>query len=452
LELGAATGGPGGARRNREDDVNAERKFGLLDHFALWASVGASLYIMPFGALLVPALSIEQAVLATMLAGFLGGLLIASVAALAAASGHSSAELLTAPFGGSAQRPIAVLLMVRHLLFATFALALIADSAELISERSLGDGLRPLWVAVFGIAGLGLALAGPVRVSTGMRRAGLWLILLVAVAITASAYAEFEVPSYLRRPAVGGWPSFWQATDIMMIFPLLWLPVVADFARLGRDNQAAARGSFAGVFGASIWFGVLGVLYLPATDSGDVPGFLVGMQLGLGALALLLLLQIDEVFVNSHATTTTIESLGVGAWGRFAPAALLAAAAPAALLWHVADLEGYVLLLAAVFVPAFAVVLAHAFRAGRVTPAIPAIAWVSGFVLYQWITPAEVGWWRTAFSEPFEALGLPFALSEDVEWLGAAIPSFVAAFCIDLALRGMTTAVSTRPRVTEATG
>lgn len=432
--------------------MTKERRFGFLDHFALWASLGSSLYLMPFGALLVPALSIEQAVLATMLAGLIGGLLIASVAAVAAASGRSTAELLAAPFGDRGHRPVAVLLVVRHLLFAIFALVLVTDSAELISERSLGTGLRPLWAGLFGAAGLALALAGPGRVSTGMRRAGLWLVLLVALAVSASAYAEFEIPSYLRRPAAGGWPSFWQATDIMLIFPLLWLPVVADFARFGRDSRSAARGSFAGVFVASIWFGVLGILYLPATESGDIPGFLVGMQLGLGALVLLFLLQADEIYVSVYASMPAIESLGAGAFARFAPAALLAVAVPVAMLLNVADLEGYVLLLAAVFVPAFAVVLAHSLRPERGPAVVPVVAWICGFVLYQWITPTEIGWWQDALSAPFDALGLPFALSDDVTWLGAAIPAFLVAFGIDLLIPPVMRVFSARPRVPQATG
>jgi purine-cytosine permease-like protein len=430
--------------------VSSERRFGFLDHFALWASLGASLYLMPFGALLVPALSIEQAVLATMLAGLIGGLLIASLAAVAAATGHSTAELLAAPFGDRGRRPIALLLIARHLLFAIFALVLITDSAELISERSLGVGLRPLWAVVFAAGGLALALAGPGRVSTGMRRTGLWLVLLVAVAVSASAYAEFEIPSYLRRPATGGWPSFWQATDVMLVFPLLWLPVVAEFARLGRDSRSAARGSFAGVFVTSIWFGVLGILYLPATDSGDIPGFLVGMQLGLGALVLLFLLQIDEIYVNAHASVPAIESLGAGAFARFAPTAPLVIAIPLAVLLNVSDLEAYVLLMAALFVPAFAVVLARALRPERGLAFVAVAAWGCGFVLYQWITPAEVDWWHNAFSAPFDALGLPFALSDDVTWLGAAIPSFVIAFCIDLLAPPVVRLLSSRPRMPQA--
>jgi len=412
--------------------VNARRSFGFLDHFALWASLGAGLYLMPFGALLVPALSIEQAVLATMVAGLLGGLIIAAIAGIASNTGRSTAELLSEPFGGRGRWPIGLLLVARHLLFTLFAVVLIADAAELISERSLGAGLRPVWVTLFAAVGLGLATMGPDRLSVGLRRVGLWLILLVALAISVSAYAEFEIPAYLKRPAAGGWPSFWQATDVMLVFPLLWLPVVADFARKGRESLTAARGSFAGVFVASVWFGTLGILYLPATDSGDIPGFLVGMQLGLGALVLLFVLQIDEIYASAYATVPAFELLGTGTRARLAAAALVVVVSPAALLTHLGDLEGYVLLVAALFIPAFAIVISRACWAVPRPISVPLLAWLAGFLLYQWISPSEIGWWQDAFSFPFEAAGLSFPLSDRVTWLGAAIPSFLLAFAVDL--------------------
>jgi len=412
--------------------VNAGRSFGFLDHFALWASLGASLYLMPFGALLVPALSIEQAVLATVVAGLLGGLLIAAIAAIASNTGRSTAELLSEPFGDRGRWPIGLLLVARHVLFTLFALVLMADAAELISERSLGVGLRPVWVALFAAVGLGLATMGPDRVSVGLRRAGLWLVLLVALAISVSAYAEFEIPAYLKRPAAGGWPSFWQATDVMLVFPLLWLPVVADFARKGRESRSAARGSFAGVFVASMWFGTLGILYLPATDSGDISGFLVGMQLGLGALALLFVLQTDEIYANAYATVPAFEFLGAGTRARLAATALVVVVSPAALLIRLGDLEGYVLIAASVFVPAFAIVISRACWAIPRPISVPLLAWLAGFVLYQWISPGEIGWWQDALRPTFDAVGLSFPLSERVTWLGAAIPSFLLAFAVDL--------------------
>jgi purine-cytosine permease-like protein len=412
--------------------VNDERRFSFLDNFALWAVLGASLYAMPFGSLLVPALSVEQAILAAAIAALIAGMLIASLAAIATNTGRSTAELMSEPFGKAGRWPVSLLLLGRHLLFTVFALTIIADAAELVSDRALGEGLRPAWVALFAAAGLALAMTGPGRVSTGLRRAGVWIVLLVALAVTASAYMEFEVPSYLRRPAVGGWPTMWQAIDIMLVFPLLWLPVVADFARRSKDARSAVRGTFLGIFLTTLWFGALGVVYLPAVDSSDIPGFVVGMRMSLGAIAILFILQADEVYANSYATIPAFESLGVGALSRSATALLVLIAVPAAVLTTVGDLEGYVLLTAAVFVPAAAIVISRAARPVPRPVAIPIVAWVGGFILYQWITPAPIEWWQDGLNSVFEALGLPFPLSDETDWLGAAIPAFLFAFVFDV--------------------
>jgi NCS1 family nucleobase:cation symporter-1 len=421
----------------------------LMDHFALWVSLGASLFLMPFGALLVPALSIGQAALATVTAALISGLLIAAVASAAASSGQSTAELLTTSFGRVLRVPIALILLARHMLFALFALILIADAAELISDRSLGTGLRPLWVIAFAVAGIALFVAGQDRAQTMLRRVGVWLVLLVALAITVSAYAEFEIPSYLRRPPAGGWPSFWQATDIMLVFPLLWLPVVADFARRSAESRAAAAGSFAGVFLTTVWFGMFGILYLPATDSGDIPGFLVGMQLGLGALVLLFLLQIDEMYASTTAAVPALEALRFGNRVTLIPAMAIAAMAPLAIWFHVSDVEPYILLAAAAFVPAFGVVIAQTLvqQRGAAAPAI--FAWACGFAVYQWITPAEMGWWRDGLSAPFQALGLPFPLSNHVTWLGSAVTSVLVAGALSVLVPLAVRMLSTRPRAPE---
>lgn len=412
--------------------MNEERRFGFLDYFALWAVLGASLYAMPFGSLLVPALSIEQAVIAAGIAALIAGMLIASLAAIAASTGRSTAELMSEPFGRLGKWPVSLLLLARHLLFTVFALTIIADAAELVSDRALGSGLRAVWVAVFAVAGLGLIMLGPGRVSTGLRRAGVWVVLLVALAVTASAYMEFEVPSYLKRPAVGGWPTLWQAIDIMLVFPLLWLPVVADFGRRGTDARSAVRGSFLGIFLTTLWFGALGVVYLPAVDSGDIPGFVVGMQMSLGAIAILFILQADEVYANSYAALPTFDFLGAGGKAKMATAVLVVLAAPAAVLASVGDLEGYVLLTAAVFVPAAAIVVSRAARPFPRPMVVPIVAWVGGFLLYQWITPAPLEWWQDGLDAVFEVTGAPFPLSEEADWLGAAIPSFLFAFVVDV--------------------
>ena len=429
-----------------------QRRFGFLDHAALWGSLGVSLYIMPFGSLLVPALSVERAILATAVAGFIGALIMATIAAMAARTGQSTLELLAGVFGPRAPAPMALLLLVRNVALGAFALVLVADSAELVSERALGAGLRPLWVVIFAALGLALVKAGPdFVVRRLLKRGGFWLVLMVAAGITISAYMEFEVPAYLTRPAVGGWPSFWQAVDVMLIVPLLWLPLVADYARLGSNARSAAGGTFAGFFIATVWLGALGIVYLPAVESGDIAGFVVGMKLGMAALVILLVLQLDEVFANMNSAV-----LALGFFRRLdqraAALAVTLLAVAAALPLDLVSSEGYFLLIGSLFVPLFGVLIADQMMPGKgTTAAVPLAAWALGFAAYQWISPADVGWWRDVMERVFaDGLRLPFPLTDEVTWLGAAIPSFLVASAVQML--GVRTAAAVRlwPRL--ATG
>jgi purine-cytosine permease-like protein len=404
------------------------RRTGFIDHAGLWASLGASLYAMPFGALLVPALSIEMAVLATVTAALLAALLVGVIAHFAARDGAGTLDMLSEPIGSAARIPVAALLQVRHLVLTAFALVIIGDSAALIGERVFDADLRPLWIVLFAAAAIPMTAGRFDR--RGVRIAALVLALVLALAITGSAYMEFEIPSYLKRPSAGGWPSFGQAIDLMLIFPLLWLPVVADSARTAATPSAASRGSFLGFFVMAAWFGSLGIIYLPAVDSGDIPGFLAGMEMGLISLAMLFVLQADEVAVNARVSRPALRDLGGVA--RFAPIATIGLAAVVALFVRIGDIEPYALVTAAVFVPAFGMALAHLVLPARPIAVVPVMAWAGGFVLYQCIAPADIGWWQDALDWTTGGLAGPYPPGDEASRFGAAIPSFLFAFGIQL--------------------
>ncbi|HEU4759949.1 MAG TPA: hypothetical protein VFT91_08220, partial [Dehalococcoidia bacterium] len=373
-----------------------------------------------------------------IVAALLGALLLGAVAAMAARWGLSTVGLLAPLFGPGASPAVAALLFIRNVAWGAFALVLIADAAALVSERALGAGLRPLWVVLFGLVGIALAAAGP-RFVVGklLKRAGLGLALLVAAVVTLSAYLEFGIPTYLDRPAVGGWPSFWQAVDVMLTVPLLWLPLVADYARFDERPARAFSGTFVGTFVATAWLGLLGMVYLPAVQSGDVAGFVVGLQVGLAALVILLIFQADEVFANVHSAGLALKSMAPlnGPALSVLPGLLVIALA---LPFGMGQMEGLLLLLASLFVPLFGVLFADRLLGANERGAVPSAvaAWAAGFLLYQWIAPADVQWWRDAVDAVFSrALGFPFPLTDDVSWLGAALPSLLAGFLVHLLAR-----------------
>jgi purine-cytosine permease-like protein len=406
---------------------------------------------MPFAALLVPSLSIEKAAAATLLASAFAAALIAAVAGLAAREGLGSVQLFGRLFGERGPQFMAALLLARNVIFAVLALSLMGDSAALVSERAGGVALRPVWLAGFAVLGLALASLGPRFVAALLARAGVWLILLLAAGITASAFLEYGIPAYLQRPAAGGWPEFGQALHLMLIVPLLWLPLVPDLT-VSRRPVPAAAGAFAGVFVFSAWFGILGVVYLPAVGSGDLPGFVVGMQLGIAALVLIMLLQLDEVFANAHSALRSLSGLGLTGSGRLATlavgtAALIAALPPGVLGW-----EGSFLLLGSIFVPLAGVLIAQELlpRSSAASSAWAVVSWAGGWAAYQWVTPSGAAWWIDALQLLLAGrLGLPFPLGEEFPWLPAAVISLLVAFCLQAAGRFAGVLALGRPEVQE---
>ncbi|MBI2912369.1 MAG: hypothetical protein HYY03_00430, partial [Chloroflexi bacterium] len=118
-----------------------------------------------------------------------------------------------------------------------------------------------------------------------------------------------------------------------------------------------------------------------------------------------------------------------------------------ALPFDLLDVEGSLLLLASLFVPLFGVLLADQLfaRPDARAAAPPALAaWALGFLLYHWISPPDAGWWRDAMEWLFATtLRFPFPLTDEVTWLGAAIPSFLAG----LVLHAVGRAVLARRRI-----
>jgi purine-cytosine permease-like protein len=88
--------------------------------------------------------------------------------------------------------------------------------------------------------------------------------------------------------------------------------------------------------------------------------------------------------------------------------------------------ENFLFLIGSVFVPLFGVLLAShlsgidetRYRVRRAS----LLPWLVGFLVYHWIAPTGPDWWLDLSGSVF---GTP--LSEQWGWLGASVPSFVAA-------------------------
>ena len=342
-----------------------ERLFGWREHAALWLSLGVGLLVMQIGSYLVPSLGTQSALLVIVVGSVLGAGLLAWVAKIGCDSGLSSAGLMHATYGSSFARLPVLLNMVQLIGWTTFELVVMRDGTVAMARQSGGfsASIWPLlttllWGAVL-LALLSGSMVKLVRKFIG--RYGLPLVIASLLWLTWQflSKANAQGLSALWQRTGDGSMSTLSALDLVIAMPVSWLPLVADFARHGRNGNSALRGTWFGYAVANTWCYALGLLVALTTPSTDLVAALLLAQGGLLALGLILVDEIDNAYGDLYSGSVAGHSLKPGwsvrRWGML----LAVLATGLALVLPMHSLEPFLLMLSSVFIPLYGVILAR---------------------------------------------------------------------------------------------
>ena len=375
-----------------------KRAFRWHDHASLWFSLGVGLLVMQVGSFLIPALSMQQALLAIVLGSFVGAGLLGWVAKIACDSGLASAGLMHTVYGRRfASLPI-VLNIVQLIGWGTFELVVMRDATVAIGRQSgvMQQAWWPLaatllWggVVVALISGSMVQLVRKVIARVALPLVVLSLLWLTWQFLAVAIDLGFGV--IWNRPGDGGM-GVMPALDLVIAMPISWLPLVADYARHGISGRGALRGTWIGYAVANIWCYSLGVLVALVLPSADLVTALLLAQGGLIALSLILIDEVDNAYGDTYSGAVSTHSLlprwSVRRWG----IAIGLVCTVFALVLPMHSLEPFLLLLSSVFVPLFGVILGRLAGAGERTQqwladarsihAVPVAIWIAGIACY----------------------------------------------------------------------
>ena len=341
----------------------AERVFALRDHTALWFSLGVGLLVMQVGAYLLPALSTPQAVLAIVFGSLLGAGLLGWMAKIACDTGLSSAALMTHVYGHQFAKFPILLNLVQLVGWGTFELVVMRDASVAIGRQSgaMADTFWPVVMTLVWGSVIALLISGSMLklVRQLIARIALPLVVLSLLWLTWH---------FVHLAMEQGWQSLWQrsgsggmgwlpAMDLVIAMPISWLPLVADYARHGKDGNSALRGTWLGYAAANIWCYGLGVLITLTLPSQDLVTALLLAQGGLIALTLILIDEVDNAYGDTYSGAMAAHSVAPGwnlrRWGL----TLTAMCVLLALVLPMHSIEPFLLMLSSVFVPLFGVIL-----------------------------------------------------------------------------------------------
>lgn len=418
-----------------------DRRLRGRDLAVLWTDLSVGLLVMVTGALLVPALGLARASLAIVIGAVLGSLLLALVGLIGQREGAASMALLRPTLGsrGSAVPSVLNLLQLVGWTSVEFwAMATVADAA---ARSAFGWSAPTVWLVAVAVICTSLAVAGPVTVvRRWLERFGAPILLIAAAWITLRVVGAGDVALLWSAPGEGGLP-FWLAVDLVAVMPISWLPLVADYTRLARDDARAFAGTFVGSTVGTAWCYVVGVLLVliagATPDLGGIGGAIVATAGGGVVILALLVGETDNAFANLYSAGMSARNV-VPVWSQRATVIGVAAVATAlASAFTLERYEVFLLLIGSVFVPLAGVLAADYLVVARGrygTAALvdaPAwrvhafVPWILGSVVYHWCVPTGPTWWVDGVGSVFGSLGLPFPLFGSA--FGASIPSFAVA-------------------------
>ncbi len=430
------------------------RVLGFFDTFLLWGNLGISLLV-----LVLPAyfdLSLDRALLAMLVGGVIGNALLA-VAGMIGADGRVPTMVLQrAPLGRHGSYLATVLNVLQCLGWAIFELIVIATAAGLLSEKLFGFEGKWLWTLLFGGLATLLAFLGPVGfVRRYVRKVAVWAVAASLV------YLAWWVLDGARGRSLwseeGHQGSFWVAVDIVIAVTVSWAPLVADYTRFTRSRKSAFFGVGLGYLLPTFFqFGFGSVLVLSRGVDPAHPELILTAIAGGGVAAALALLALtvdetDEAFANVYSTAVSLQNLLPRVSQRLLIGLAAALATGGALLIDLRQYEAFLFLLGSFFVPLLGVLVAHWLASGArygaedifAGPAVRPFhvaAWLVGFGLYQWLSPAGPSWWLDLWQG---------ASPRPVDF-SASLPSFAAAFVLSLLAGVLERALTSRPAEAEA--
>jgi putative hydroxymethylpyrimidine transporter CytX len=402
-----------------------QRVFGWYAHASLWFSLGVGLLVIQIGAYLVPAMGTQQALLAIVLGSLLGAGLLAWVAKIGCDTGLSSAGLMHQVFGSAFARLPVLLNIVQLIGWTTFELVVMRDGTLAMTEGSTWSSpllTTLLWGGVLTLL-MTSSMLGLVR--SFVSRFGLPLVVLSLVWLSWQFLGLLQaqgLKDFWNKPGTGEM-GFLSAMDLVIAMPVSWLPLIADYARHGKNSRAAFSGSWLGYTIANIWCYALGVMVVSvsAPDANLVNTLLLA-QGGLLALGLILLDEIDNAYGDVYSAAVNSHSLWSGLSSRQWGLGIAVLCTVLALFLPMHSLEPFLLMLSSVFVPLFGVILGRlgfemtSSNLQRVDKSAAA-AWLAGVAVFH--------------------LCVQFA----PEW-GSALPSLVVTLLLGWITRPALTAVS----------
>jgi len=395
-----------------------------IDLFVLWSSLGVGLLVLAAGALLVPGLSLLEALIVSLIGSLIGSALLAS-AGLIGCKYSVPTMVSLRPILGKTGSYIPTAFNVLQLVgWTAFELMIMGIAATNISGPFLGSYTNAFWIIVFAICCASLALGGPlVVVRKWLERVAIWFVYFSTIWITIQVFSQPNAWSLFTRPGDGSLPLL-LALDLVIAMPISWWPLISDYNRFSSTEKGGFLGTFLGYTVSNTWFYFLGAALVVIMGITDVVSSIATLLFGTLALLLILVDETDNCFADIYSTAVSLQNIApkVKQWKSIVAVTVIGAIA--AIMIPIAEYEQFLLMIGGLFVPLLGVVVSeYLLRERR-----------GGFDIAEFYEKAPKIRYSTIAAWAAGAI-VYFSIANFFPEIGASIPAFAFSALLNAAAR-----------------
>ena len=237
-------------------------------------------------------------------------------------------------------------------------------------------------IAVWIVIGLG-----------GASRLAMVAMGLLAVLCVLLTVRILRLPGGLAAAGGGGEAlPFWAAFEISAAMPLSWLPLISDYTKEAERPVAATAVSAAVYTLTSLWMFALGMLLAGSGCAVLAEGVAkVGQGVLVPGLIVITLSTVTTTFLDAYSAGESAKLIWSWLEPRLVGVVVCAVGAVLAVVGIVDRYIDFLYLIASVFAPMAAVLLVSYYGTKGGRPVGNFLAWLAGFLAYQFATSSPIG-------------------------------------------------------------
>jgi len=307
----------------------------------------------------------------------LGGLLLFAAGLIGARTDRNAMETTASAFGKLGGRFFAMLNLLQ---LVGWTAVMVMQGAAAVHAIA---GVPTAW----GCAGLSALVAAWLFVVAydkfHLATTGIVLLAILAGVMTFRLGA---LPATGEVVPLGFWASF----EISVAMPLSWLPLISDYTRDAK-RPVAGTATAAGVYTfVSIWMYALGLL-LARSGAEDLPTGIAKLCIGIVGLGVVVFSTMTTTFLDAYSSGESAKAIFPKVDAKIVGVLVCALGAALAVSGIVERYVDFLYLIASVFAPMAAVLLASHYLVRKPHARWNFISWLVGFVVYQISGASPIG-------------------------------------------------------------